>query len=84
MGRSVFSKNDSKYKFSSNCEIPTRKSNNVCAQAPRALNENIRNVSKQIFLNGITCPTYAWLMRTGKLGNEKAEPTLGEKFRMEE
>jgi hypothetical protein len=48
------------------------------------MSEKKRNVSKQIFLNSIACPTYGWLMRSGRLDKEIGELTLGEKFRIEQ
>lgn len=48
------------------------------------MNRNIRNVKKEVFLSGIVCPTYGWLLRSGELDRITAEATLGERFRMEE
>jgi|SRR5271157_468622 len=45
---------------------------------------NIRNLSKQIFLNSLACPTFGWLMRSGELDKRTTELTLGERFRMEQ
>lgn len=44
---------------------------------------NMYNVSKNIFLKAVTCPTLGWLIRMNKEEVRK-EPTLGEKFRMEQ
>ncbi len=44
---------------------------------------NMRNVSKNIFLNALICPTLGWLIRTNRKESLK-EPTQGEKFRMEQ
>lgn len=43
----------------------------------------MQNITKQIFLNTLACPMFGWLMR---MKREKviSEPTLGEKFRMEQ
>ena len=40
------------------------------------------NVSKEIFLNTLVCPTLGWLKRSGQIA--KTIPTLGERFRMEQ
>lgn len=44
----------------------------------------MRNVSKKIFLNTLTCPTVGWLMRWGTTADCITTPTLGEKFRREQ
>ncbi len=41
----------------------------------------LQNISKEIFLKTLKCPTLGWLMRSGKIYKT---PTLGEKFRMEQ
>ena len=41
----------------------------------------MRKISKSIFLNSIVCPKLGWLMRRKQVTQE---PTLGEKFRIEE
>ena len=41
----------------------------------------MRNVSKEIFLNALVCPTLGWLMRSGQISKT---PTMGERFRMEQ
>lgn len=41
----------------------------------------MRNVSKQIFLNAITCPTLGWLMRTGET---IPIPSVADRLRMEQ
>ena len=41
----------------------------------------MRNVSKQIFLNALTCPGLGWLMRHEHISKK---PTIGEKFLMEQ
>jgi len=43
----------------------------------------MRNISKEIFLNALACPTLGWLMRMSKEEVFKG-PTLGERFRMEQ
>jgi hypothetical protein len=43
---------------------------------------SMRNVSKEIFLNGIVCPTLGWLIRSGEI--DTPEETLGERFRKEQ
>ena len=43
----------------------------------------MRNVSKEIFLNALACPTLGWLIRTRR-EEVSREPTLGERFRMEQ
>ncbi len=43
----------------------------------------MRNVTKHIFLNTLTCPSFAWLMRM-KRDKVISEPTLCERFRMEQ
>jgi len=43
----------------------------------------MRNVSKEIFFNTLVCPTFGWLMRT-KRDEITREPTLGEKFRIDQ
>ncbi len=40
-----------------------------------------KNVSKEIFLNGLVCPTLGWLMRSGEI-TEVLSP--GDKFRIEQ
>lgn len=42
----------------------------------------MKNISKNIFLKAIVCPTLGWLMRTG--GDVKQTLTLGERFRIEQ
>lgn len=42
----------------------------------------MRNVSKEIFLNALLCPTLGWLMRSGQI--TKTGLTLGERFRIEQ
>ncbi|HEY32310.1 MAG TPA: DUF2779 domain-containing protein [Dehalococcoidia bacterium] len=42
----------------------------------------MRNVSKQIFLNALSCPVLGWVSRCDE--NFRAELTLGERFRMEQ
>ena len=46
----------------------------------------MRNVTKEIFLKAVLCPTLGWLLRSGRLADESAgtERTLGEKFRIEQ
>ncbi len=44
----------------------------------------MRDVSKEVFLNALLCPTLGWLMRSGELKKKTADLTLGEKFRIEE
>jgi len=41
----------------------------------------LRNVTKNIFLNSIVCPSLGWLMRHDQV---KQTPTIGERFRMEQ
>ena len=41
----------------------------------------MRNVSKEVFLNALICPTLGWLMRAGKIIKT---PTLAEQFRMDQ
>ena len=41
----------------------------------------MRNVSKDIFLNTMVCPTIGWLARAGKVSRP---PTIDEQFRMEQ
>ncbi len=43
----------------------------------------MRNVSKAIFLNALVCPALGWLLRMSR-EEVSREPTLGEKFRMEQ
>lgn len=43
----------------------------------------MRNVSKEIFLNTLVCPTLGWLIRMSR-EEVSREPTLGERFRMEQ
>jgi len=43
----------------------------------------MRNVSKNIFLNALACPTLGWLIRMNKEVVPR-DPTLGERFRMEQ
>jgi len=43
----------------------------------------MRNISKGIFLNSVVCPTLGWLMRMSR-EDVSREPTLGERFRMEQ
>ncbi|MBI5042460.1 MAG: DUF2779 domain-containing protein [Nitrospirae bacterium] len=43
----------------------------------------MRNVSKEIFLNALVCPTLGWLIRMSR-EEVSREPTLGERFRMEQ
>jgi len=42
---------------------------------------NLRSVKKSIFLHAIVCPAYGWLERAGQISEQ---PTLGDKFRMEQ
>lgn len=44
------------------------------------------NISKEVFLNTLICPTLGWLMRSGQDIEQLSEEalTLGEKFRMEQ
>ena len=42
---------------------------------------NMRNVTKEIFLKAIVCPTWGWLIRHDEISEV---PTLGERFRMEQ
>jgi len=46
----------------------------------------MRNVSKEIFLNALVCPTLGWLMRAEQTAEEIIErtPSLAERFRMEQ
>ncbi|MFC1901139.1 DUF2779 domain-containing protein, partial [Chloroflexota bacterium] len=45
----------------------------------------MKNVTKQIFLNGLSCPTLGWLLRSGELAYTKDEDlSLGVKFRIEQ
>ncbi len=46
----------------------------------------MKNVSKQIFLKAIVCPTMGWLLRTGAIDRKEAWARLGPgaKFRMEQ
>jgi hypothetical protein len=46
------------------------------------MSESMKNISKDIFLNAIACPTMGWLMRTGV--DVKKILTLGERFRIEQ
>ena len=41
----------------------------------------MRNISKQIFLNALSCPVLGWETRSQKISEA---PTMGEKFRMEQ
>ncbi|MFC2069763.1 DUF2779 domain-containing protein [Chloroflexota bacterium] len=41
----------------------------------------MKNISKQIFLNGLACPTLGWLMRSGTISIALSP---GEKFRIEQ
>lgn len=41
----------------------------------------MQNVSKNIFLNALACPTLGWLIRAGKI---LKTPTLSERFRIEQ
>ncbi len=41
----------------------------------------LHKISKNIFLNSIACPKLGWLLRRRQVTQE---PTLGQKFRMEE
>ncbi len=43
----------------------------------------MRNVTKQIFLNALACPSFGWLMRM-KQKEVKRKFTIGEKFRIEQ
>ncbi len=43
----------------------------------------MRNVTKQIFLKTLACPTFGWLMRM-KWEQVTPEPTIGERFRIEQ
>ena len=43
----------------------------------------MRNVSKEIFLNAVACPALGWLIRMSR-EEVSREPTLGERFRMEQ
>ena len=44
----------------------------------------MRNVTKEIFLNALVCPTLGWLIRNGEVKKEIGELTLGERFRIEQ
>ncbi len=46
----------------------------------------MRYISKEIFLNAITCPTLGWRLRNEDTAAQpvRPEPTLGERFRMEQ
>lgn len=46
----------------------------------------MRNISKAIFLNTPTCSTLGWLLRNEDIADQtpQREPTLGEKFRIEQ
>jgi len=45
----------------------------------------MKNVSKQIFLNGLVCPTLGWLLRSGEIElTTEAKLSLGERFRIEQ
>jgi len=41
-------------------------------------------ITKEIFLNTITCPTLGWLKRSGEIEKYLPELSMGQKFRMEE
>jgi len=43
----------------------------------------MRNVTKQMFQNTLVCPSFGWLMRM-KREEVTCEPTLGERFRIEQ
>lgn len=43
----------------------------------------MRNVTKRMFLNTLACPSFGWLMRM-KREEVTREPTLGERFRIEQ
>lgn len=45
------------------------------------MGKNIQNVSKEIFLNALTCPTLGWLMR---YRHYQITPTIGDMFRKEQ
>ncbi len=42
----------------------------------------MKNVSKEVFLGAVACPTLGWLERSGDTAAAKAPLTLGERFRM--
>jgi hypothetical protein len=42
----------------------------------------MRNVSKNVFLNALTCPVLGWMLRTGEA--PKPRLTLGDRFRFEQ
>ncbi len=44
----------------------------------------MRNVSKNIFLNAIVCPSLGWKVRNGILTTQNNELPLGERFRIEQ
>ena len=44
----------------------------------------MRNVTKEIFLNALVCPTLGWQIRNGEVKKEIGELTLGERFRIEQ
>ncbi len=46
------------------------------------MSASMKNITKNIFLNAITCPTLGWLMRTG--ADVKQTLTLGEILRIEQ
>lgn len=43
----------------------------------------MKNITKFIFLNSVTCPTFGWLLRNDKI-DTKSSLTLSDKFRMEQ
>jgi len=47
--------------------------------------KKMKNVSKQIFLNGLVCPTLGWLLRSGEIEQTtEVKLSLGERFRIEQ
>jgi len=46
----------------------------------------MKNISKEIFLNAIVCPTFGWLLRSGQRIEQLSEEslTLGEQFRIDQ
>ena len=45
----------------------------------------MKNISKEVFLNALACPTLGWLLRSGQSIEQlsKEALTLGEQFRMD-
>src|SRR4030042_833584 len=48
--------------------------------------EDMKNVSKNVFLNAIACPSLGWLLRSGEPIEQLSEEalSLGERFRIEQ